>query len=211
MATWLNTVTKNICMQSVARWLVRSAGVTVMCGVSLFADAARADSEGTFELGGQIGLMMFDASSGIENGLVAGARLGYFFTNDLEAEALILTGSFDLDDSVSEGDADVVMPALEATYHLSEGPLRPFVSGGLAVVSIDGRHGDDDTNLAFPLGGGVKYMLNDELAVRGDGRWIINTNGGRDLNEGTFTVGLSWNFGGEPTPSNKRQVVRARS
>lgn len=165
---------------------------------------ALADDTGKMELGGQLGLMTFETDSRLNADLFAGARFGYYFTDRIEAEVSLFVGNVDVDDS--NKDADIIVPAVEASYSLMKGPLQPFVEAGLAVVNIDGRRGDNSTAVAFPIGGGVKYLFTENLAGRADARWIFNTEGGHDLNEGQFLFGLSYLFGGTPEPTPQREL-----
>ncbi len=178
--------------------LLIAVSAVLQLGVCQALAESSAETEGKFELGGQLGMMIFEDESQLDPDLFAGGRFGYFFTNDIEGELSLLAGSVDVDNAVGfEGDADVIFTAAEVAYHFLPGNVRPFVEGGIGVVDIDGRPKDDGANLAFPFGGGVKWLISDELAARADARWIINSDGGRDLNEGALSLGLSWLFGGK--------------
>lgn len=168
---------------------------------------AEADDTGTMELTGQLGLMTFEGDSRLDPDLFAGGRFGYYFTDNVAAEVSLFVGNVDVDGSSK--DADVLVPALEGTYTFLKGRLQPFAAAGLGVVVIDGREGDDSTGVAFPIGGGVKYLITDDLAARADARWIFNTAGGDDLNEGQFLFGLAYRFGGrsETPPARELPVV----
>jgi opacity protein-like surface antigen len=52
--------------------------------------------------------------------------------------------------------------------------FRPFVSADLGVVRLDPSGSARDTRFAFALGGGVKMAMAKHLALRFDGRWVLN-------------------------------------
>jgi opacity protein-like surface antigen len=52
--------------------------------------------------------------------------------------------------------------------------FRPFVSGGFGVVRHLPEGSSSETRLAFGLGVGVKAALAKHLALRFDGRWVID-------------------------------------
>lgn len=156
--------------------------------------AGAQDNTGRVELGGQVGGMLFQNDAKFHPGhFFSGARLGYFMTNELEGELSLFAGSADLQDSRSN--VDLRLPAAEVMYQVGEMQLRPFFGGGIGVLTGDGPEDSGSTHVVFPIGGGVKYFFNENLAARFDARYLFNTEGGDEQHMGLYTGGVSWFFG----------------
>ena len=167
--------------------------------------ASAQDNTGRVELGGQIGSMIFQNDAKFDPAhFFSGGRLGYHFTNELEAEAGIIAGSADLQDS--DSNVDLRVPTAEVLYHVGEMQLRPFFAGGIGAMTGDGPEDSGSTHVIFPIGGGLKYFFNDNLATRFDARYILNTEGGDEQHMGSYTWGLSWYFG-QPKSDSQRSAA----
>ena len=152
------------------------------------------DLTGTWELGAQLGGLLMDNQSNLEPHMLSGGRIGYYFQNEWEAEVDVLAGPITLQ-SVPEDHGHVIIPTFEVLYYgCTEGSFRPFVSAGAGVVNYDSVGNEDDTHFAMNLGGGAKWFVTNDVALRFDGRWLLNTEGGAELHEATLTGGLSWHF-----------------
>lgn len=188
--------------------------VTASCvaGVSLIAVLARSaaadDNKGRVEVGAQIGGMLFQGDAKYDPGhLFGGARVGYGLGQSLSAELGILAGSADV--RGNSKDADLILPTLEAAYEFCDGALCPFVAGGFGVLAADGPKGANNGEIVFPIGGGVKYFITDDLAARADARYMLNTEGGDEQHMGYYTGGISWFFGGEKKVASAAKAAPA--
>ncbi len=165
------------------------------------AQAQNSDLTGAVEAGGQLGVMWFERDADLSHDLAAGARVGYYLTNEIEAEGSLLVSTPNVPGKkgqFNDGDATVFMPHAELAYNFDIGvpSIRPFLSAGVGATSIKDRDHRDRASVSLPVGGGVKMFLTDNIAARFDSRWVVNTSGNYDLNEGYFTGGLSYIYGG---------------
>jgi opacity protein-like surface antigen len=79
----------------------------------------------------------------------------------------VLTGSphFDL---------DIVYIHIGGTYTEAEGPVMPYVAGGLGVTHMvpKGPGLSTETKFSISIGGGVKFYATDHIGLRLEGRWF---------------------------------------
>ncbi len=177
--------------------------VTTSCivGASLVAvlaqPAAAQDNKGRVEVGAQIGGMLFQGDAKYDPGhLFGGARAGYGLGDKLSAELGILAGSADVRNNSK--DSNLILTTLEAAYELCDtSAFRPFLAGGFGVLAANGPKGANNGEVVFPIGGGVKYFITEDLAARADARYVFNTEGGDEQHMGYYTGGFSWFFGGD--------------
>lgn len=196
-------------LPSVAR-IVTTGCVVGASLIAVLAQAASAeDNKGRVEVGAQIGGMLFQGDAKYDPGhLFGGARAGYGLGDKLSAELGILAGSADVRNNAK--DADLILTTLEAAYELCDtSALRPFVAGGFGVLAADGPKGANNGEVVFPIGGGVKYFITDDLAARADARYVFNTEGGDEQHMGYYTGGISWFFGGEKRPAPAAKAAPA--
>jgi outer membrane beta-barrel protein len=142
-----------------------------------------------------IGGYFFDRDLDLDNDLVYGVRLGYFFTKALEAE--ISFEGVSTEDDRTNGDADLLQWHIDGLYHFPiNEKLFPYLAVGMGVANydIDGRSSDSDFLLNY--GAGVKYLIKDWLAIRLDARQPVTFD---DTNFNFMVnLGLSFLFGGPP-------------
>lgn len=148
--------------------------VVLTASLLLLATPAVAQERGNagFNLDADIGLAQF--FNGGPTGFGVNVRPGYRLSNGLALEVNLgyHTGS-------KGGVSQSVIPfLLGASYGFDVGSIRPFVGAhlGLAALrvkipAIEGFFGFSPsattTQLAFNIGGGVDYMLNDKIGVGG--------------------------------------------
>ncbi len=148
-----------------------------------------------------IGGYTFDGAQHQETRPVYGIRAGYNVTKNFSVEAL-----FDYVQSVntqpSFGDMHVFRYGGDLLWHFTpDGKIVPFLALGYTAITTDyenqafmaGAFHYHRTNGALDYGGGVKYFLNDDWALRGDIRQII-TQGGGPLFNYEYTVGVTYQF-----------------
>jgi OOP family OmpA-OmpF porin len=76
---------------------------------------------------------------------------------------------------------------------MAEEQLVPYLAAGLGLISINGDSREGNTNGLFNYGGGIKYSLNESLALRGDVRHILDFDGTNS--NLLYTIGISYLFG----------------
>ncbi|HEY6872681.1 MAG TPA: OmpA family protein [Geobacteraceae bacterium] len=148
-----------------------------------------------------VGGYTFDGVQHQQTRPVYGIRGGYNVTKEFGVEAL-----FDYVQSVNSqpgfGDMHVFRYGGDLLWHfMPDNRLVPYLALGYSAITTDyenqafmaGNYHFHRTNGAADYGGGVKYFLNDDWALRGDIRHII-TQGGGTLFNYEYTVGLTYQF-----------------
>jgi len=139
-----------------------------------------------------VGGHLFEGNQGLDNGPTFGLGIGSEFDQLFGWEAVINYTSSETDPGSS--DVDVVTYRLDGFYNLlTDETLVPYVAAGIGGMYFK----DDDSNdkidrFMVNYGAGIKYFLNDSLALRGDVRHLICFND--SYNNLLYTVGLSWFF-----------------
>ncbi len=176
----------------------------LMVPLFLFVVASSAMAAGiqpdSFTLSGIVGGYSFDGKQHLETRPVVGIRGGYNFTKYVGVEAL-----FDYvptEGTRTSDDANVYRYGGDVLLHLlPDSDLVPYLAAGYSGISLD-RENQKTNNLGvFDYGVGLKYFVTDELALRGDFRHLVFRDGGETLYNYEYTVGVSFQFGGEkPAP-----------
>ena len=171
---------------------------------------------GSFNITPTIGMYKFEGNEDMDAGIALGLRLGYNFTKYLGVEAY---GHWVPTDATyySDEKVNVIGYGIEALFNiLPDGPLVPFVAVGVggihysqAIRDTTGFEGDFDNGIrdkvTGDIGGGLKYFLTENWALRADARYVVPINYKFDSDSMTnnllATVGLTFAFGGEkPAP-----------
>lgn len=175
--------------------------------------AAAGNRAQTFTLSPVIGGYSFDGVQHQQTRPVYGIRGGYNFTRHLGVEAL-----FDYVQSVGtlprNGDVHVYRYGGDLLYHFFPGNrLVPYIAAGYSAITTDyenqtlaGEYHFHHTKGVGDYGPGFKYFLSDNLAIRGDFRHLLFSDGDV-LSNYEYTVGLTFHFGGEKPASPVAAVV----
>ncbi|HEX9080113.1 MAG TPA: outer membrane beta-barrel protein [Desulfuromonadaceae bacterium] len=165
------------------------------------ASPSRADVRGQeVTLSPFIGAQVFDGSQQLEPGFAAGVRLGYNLNENWGVESQFSAALPKAQDRNIYGQYGIEGDLL---YHFfPEGKLVPFVvvGGGWArSETLDGT----SKGPTFAYGAGMKYFVDHSVAVRIDIRQImafspINKGTTDYWQNGLFTFGVSYQFGGAP-------------
>lgn len=155
----------------------------------------------SFTLSGIVGGYSFDSEQHLETRPVIGFRGGYNFSKNFAVEALfdyVATESTKTD----LGDADLYRYGGDLLWHfLPDNKLVPYLAAGYAGITVDRDDQQNMTKGAFDYGPGIKYFLNDNLALRGDFRHLI-FHDNETLFNYEYTVGVIYQFGGtKPAPA----------
>lgn len=177
----------------------------LMVLIFLFALASTAVAEGiqpdTFSLSGIVGGYTFDGKQHLKTMPVIGIRGGYNFTKYFGVEALL---DFVTTESTQAGlgDANVYRYGGEFLLHLlPDNKLVPYLAAGYGGITIDQDNQGAFTRGVFDYGPGIKYFLNDNLALRGDFRHLVFRDNNTFSNY-EYTVGITYQFGGmKPAPA----------
>jgi OOP family OmpA-OmpF porin len=174
--------------------LLAAAGI-----LAVASSASAANREGQFSLSPVIGGYTYDAGQNLDTSLIYGARAGYNITKHFGVEALF--DYVNTDSSGGKKDIGMYRYGGELLYHFfPDNKLVPYLAAGFAGLNFDAPHMDNRTQGAFDIGAGVKYFLNDNLALRADVRGIMyklkNTFGDYTNSNLEYTVGAYIPFGG---------------
>ena len=167
-------------------------GIIVASSISTMAFAAQ-PQEG-FTVTPSVGYMHTDSDLNLDNKAAYSIALGYQFDNPFAVEAVYLQSN------QSGGKPDVDQYRIDGLYSLPtiQGTqLTPYVAAGLGSTKYGS--GSDYDNTDVNAGGGVKYAVNKDLAVRADFRLVKDVDAGH-LNNVT-SVGVQYTFGAPVKPA----------
>jgi len=164
---------------------------------------------GTFTLDPFTGFYTFDSAQQLDARSYYGLRAGYNFTKHLGFEAMfgyVPTETNSL--ANADRDVSVYRYGLDALYHFNpDSNLVLFVEAGLGATQTDNPSGmSDHSRGMFDYGVGLKYFIADTVALRGDVKQAMFSDGGDYRTNTEYTVGLTFLLGAE-----KKAVARTAS
>lgn len=161
--------------------------------------AGMADNhEGSYSLSPFVGGYTFDSKQRMETSPTFGLRYGYNFSDRVGAEAMfgyVLAESKD----PSYPETDAYSYGIDVLYHFNPtGKLVPFVAGGLGGTMLNRPAPglSDPSDWLYNVGGGIKYFINDTVALRGDIRDVMIPTD--SVGNWVYTVGVTFLLGEEP-------------
>jgi OOP family OmpA-OmpF porin len=148
-----------------------------------------------FSLSPMLGGYIFEGDQDLDDELTYSLGLGYHFTDTWSTEFVLNYVNTDLDRDSHGTDVDGMVYRLDTLYHfMPQSSLVPYLAGGIGGITLDREHGSSETDLLLNYGVGLKYFLNDSLALRGDLRHIHAF--GDPENNFVYSAGLTYLFGG---------------
>ncbi|MCV6622468.1 MAG: OmpA family protein [Cellvibrionaceae bacterium] len=138
-----------------------------------------------------------DGKRGIDNdtGVVVG--LGYVLNENWTLEGVF--NGFAADTEVGGIDVDGRHYRLDAVYNMARnGAWQPFLVGGAGDQGFDVDGGDNHRETALNFGGGAKYFLNDQWALRGDLRAIHSLD--EEATDYALGLGVAYLMGATAAP-----------
>lgn len=158
-----------------------------------------------------LGVLKFEGDEELEDGVLLSMRLGYEYSEWWSFEAG-LSYAPKLDENFrnsygekisrlqeipgNEGVTDVSAVGLfgDALFHFTRWErLDPYLALGAGLTQYSEDMGNGKTDPAIRAGGGVMYHINDEWALRADGRMFI---AGKDTEaNATINAGVVWTWG----------------
>lgn len=147
-----------------------------------FSALSRAEiREGSFEINPYMGYCTGATSRVFCHKDFFGLRAGYAVTKNWEIE-----GAFDFVDSAAEMfHADVLY-----NFMPDNKSFHPFLVAGIGEAHVRPKYSESYTTVMADLGAGVKYFLNDTIAVRTDFRDVMTHS-----HNAVLTAGLTFAFG----------------
>jgi OOP family OmpA-OmpF porin len=165
--------------------------------VTVFAE----NQAGTFTLDPFTGLYQFDNAQQLDLRSYYGLRGGYNFTKHVGLEAMFgYVPTETQSQAVVDRDVRVWRYGLDALYNFNpNGTLVPFIEAGVGVTQTKNTSGGlpNHGRGMFDYGAGLKYFLSDTVALRGDVKQALFTEGGDSRTNMEYTVGLTFLLGAE--------------
>ena len=155
----------------------------------------------TFTLDPFAGFYSFDSAQKLDSRSYYGLRGGYNFTDSLALEAMfgyVPTETQSM--AYVDRDVHVYRYGLDALLHFNpSATFVPFISVGLGVTQTDsGSNGMPDHGRGmFNYGVGLKYFISDTVALRGDVKQSLFSEGGDSRSNSEYTLGLTFLLGAE--------------
>lgn len=170
----------------------KSAVFSSILAATATASMAYADQpKAGFTVTPNIGYSNSDSNRDIKDNETYGIGLGYQFDNPWAIEFNYLNADSELHNGQ---DVDADQYRLDGLYHFANNTdFTPYVAAGLGTTQYSSNV-DGDGNTQFNAGGGVKYALKDNLAVRADYRVLEDLNS--DHTDQVASLGLQMTFGG---------------
>ncbi|MDY6849870.1 MAG: OmpA family protein [Thermodesulfobacteriota bacterium] len=159
----------------------------ILAGV---ATGSAEQKEWAFTLSPMVGGYVYDGAENIKDDIQYSLGIGYNFTKAWGAEFVAGLTPTDIDDG--NGDVDVMHFRMDGLYHfLTDNALVPYLAAGVGIQNKDYENGSDDSEALFNWGGGIKYWLTENTALRADVRHLLT---GEVVNNMSYSAGLAWQF-----------------
>lgn len=185
-----------------------------LLGASLFGIAASAHAQNRAEawtLTPYVGGYLFDSKQDLESAPIFGLRAGYNFNEHIGAElfgSYVLTESDRRSGPETNVESDVYRFGGNLLYHfLPKQKFVPFAAIGFGRYNVtvpDLNRPKTNKSLA-EYGGGFKYFVADDFALRADIRHVLGFSPSIDNVE--YSVGVTWQFAGVRPPAAPPKVV----
>lgn len=164
--------------------------------LTVVAVTARAEIQpGIYSLTPYVGYYKFEGNEGLKDTYCVGLRLSYNASENLGMESFFSLTPTQID----EADGDNVRMwsyGIEGVYNfMPDKRLVPFVAVGISGIYYDtvGFTNDYTNKFAIEYGGGLKYFITDNVALRADVRHVIPVS--ETYNDFLFAFGVSYAFG----------------
>ncbi len=183
--------------------------LTAILALTTPAFAAGGDS-GSIEAGLYTGYGFLDdygqgtSALNLEDDILFGVRLGWWFTQSWSVEGswqrLNTQTDFAAAAMLANRGVDIDSLRLNILYNFNPGSsFRPYLTAGFGTESLDAGSVFDEDDSAFNAGGGLRWFVSPNWALRLDGRYVrADTGGPVNMEQDNIEVsyGLAWTFGG---------------
>ena len=163
-----------------------------------FQEARAEMKAGSFHISPMIGAYIFEGDQNLDTGWNAALGLGYNFTPHWGAEAF--AHYVDTQSQFSRvGDVSGLVYRLDGLYHfILSDKVVPYLAAGLGGIRLDPDRGDTDNDTVLAYGGGLKYFIYENVALRADLRGIYSWDD-PDHNLSAM-LGVTFQIGGAEKP-----------
>ncbi len=178
-------------------------------GLSVLLASALLATEYSYEVSPMIGGVKPEGNLNIDDQFTYGVR---FQVNDWELLGFVPELSFDRTTSTDydhgNGDTEINRLAFNGLYHFDDfsETLTPYLLVGLGYEDVNDEPSNGyDSSMYGNWGGGVKWKVFEDIALRAEVKHLIRTDDGG--NELYYGIGLSIPFGekSEPAPEKKEE------
>ena len=176
-------------------------GVAVLLLLAFAATGMAEVKAGSVSITPYIGGYRFEGNMDVENGPVFGLRGGYNFTKNAGLEGYFHYVKAEFKGVAGNPDMKLLGYGIDGLYHFLPGNrLVPFLAAGVGMTHYDPEIMNSRNKLTINYGGGLKYFLTDNVALRADLRHVLPVNG--RYNDLLYTIGVTFAFGGtKETPA----------
>ncbi|KZN13878.1 OmpA family protein [Marinomonas sp. TW1] len=165
--------------------------ISSLVAAASFSSIALAQPQSGFTITPSIGHYDMDNDRDEENDTAYSLGLGYQFDNPWAVEFVYLNA--DTESAQTGNKVDVDQYRLDGLYHLpnvSRYNLTPYLAAGVGTTDFSTNA---DNNVEINAGGGLKYAINDSLALRADFR-LVNDVEDHHVDK-VSSIGLQMTFG----------------
>ncbi|SHI47754.1 OmpA-OmpF porin, OOP family [Malonomonas rubra DSM 5091] len=147
-----------------------------------------------FTLSPMIGGHVFEGDQDLDNDDLFSIGLGYNLTERAALEAVFSQTDAD-GDNAGDTDARIRTYRLDALYHfMTDNKLVPYLAVGLGEIETNPDQGETKEHLLVNAGAGIKYFLNETVALRADMRYLVEFPDPE--NNLLYSAGALFQFGG---------------
>jgi OmpA-OmpF porin, OOP family len=173
--------------------------VSFMVVVAVFALTGigyAGERAGAFSVSPFVGGYVYDDAQPLrENRVVYGVRLGYDWTDNWATEAVFDYVWAQL--KTSDSELDAYSYRLDILYNfMPHSKVVPYLAVGGGGETLRYFH-DDVTDGTFNAGGGVKFFVTDNVALRADVRYLLDFSDPTTYHNWEYSAGLTFLFGGK--------------
>jgi OmpA-OmpF porin, OOP family len=167
-----------------------------LLAISVPTEPLAAQQEKAFTLAPMIGGHTFDGAQRLKTSFTYSLGIGYDFTRQWGAEFVF--NFTDADGRRGGPDAEIYSGRIDGLYHFRpEARLVPYLAAGIGMQNVDYQNRSSDNEALFNWGGGIKYDLVRNMALRADVRHVLT---GESVNNLIYSAGLIWRFAPAPAP-----------
>lgn len=187
----------------------KMAGIAA-CAVVLQAGVVLAENRAeTVTFAPYVGGYSFEGKQDIETGPVFGLRLGYNLTDNWALEGVIDYLNADRDGG---GDVEMLRYGGDLVYNfMPKNSLVPYVAAGIGGLKFTSGTFPDQ-RLVANYGGGLKWFMTENVALRGDVRGLNYKYDGDLVTNVEYTLGLHIAVGApKPAPKPVEEAVMPKA
>ena len=159
--------------------------------IVLILGYVQAEGEGRWYVNPAVGFQSFDSDRKIDDETTYSIGGEYRYNDSWASELRYLDTSAESDFGP---DVDLSQYYLDGLYYFrgQAQKWQPFVVGGIGHAEFDSKLSDEKETQAN-IGGGVRYLLNDNWSLRADARAIFGFDD--DTTDSLVNLGISYSFG----------------